>query len=137
MRTRSVQTYAARDCHPHEGISEQSHCSHTKWRQGTALLCDGAEAFTQAAKHPRDSTRARTDQRHCWVSTLETNRSCANGGLTCRSDRDALDRLLTSKRIGAYSGIDPTAPSLHLGHLLPLMVLFWLHAHGHHTTSLV
>ncbi|SMR44438.1 unnamed protein product [Zymoseptoria tritici ST99CH_3D1] len=52
-------------------------------------------------------------------------------------DRDALDRLLQKRKVGFYAGIDPTAPSLHLGHLLPLMVLFWLYRHGHHVVSLV
>lgn len=52
-------------------------------------------------------------------------------------DRNALESLLTDKRIAAYSGIDPTAPSLHLGHLLPLMVLFWLYVHGHKAISLI
>ena len=49
----------------------------------------------------------------------------------------ALDRLMIDKRIGAYVGIDPTASSLHVGHLLPLMALFWMHIHGFHTVSLV
>ncbi|TIA28677.1 tyrosyl-tRNA synthetase [Aureobasidium pullulans] len=52
-------------------------------------------------------------------------------------DRSALDKLLTDKRIGAYSGIDPTAPSLHLGHLLPMMVLFWMYIHGHKAVSII
>lgn len=52
-------------------------------------------------------------------------------------DRNALDKLLTDKRIGAYSGIDPTAPSLHLGHLLPMMVLFWMYIHGHKAVSII
>ncbi|GAB7355467.1 hypothetical protein MBLNU459_g5968t1 [Dothideomycetes sp. NU459] len=52
-------------------------------------------------------------------------------------DRSALDSLLTSRRVGAYAGIDPTAPSLHLGHLLPFMILFWLYIHGYSTTSLI
>lgn len=52
-------------------------------------------------------------------------------------DRNALERLLQSKGVGIYAGIDPTAPSLHLGHLLPLMVLFWALVHGHNVTSLV
>lgn len=34
-------------------------------------------------------------------------------------------------------GVDPTARSLHVGHLLPFMALFWLYIHGHHTVSLV
>ena len=54
-----------------------------------------------------------------------------------RRERNELDQLMTNKRIGAYVGVDPTAPSLHVGHLLPLMALFWLHVHGFHTVSLV
>ncbi|KAF2148678.1 hypothetical protein K461DRAFT_246732 [Myriangium duriaei CBS 260.36] len=52
-------------------------------------------------------------------------------------DRTQLIQRLTSQRIAAYSGIDPTAPSLHVGHLIPLNVLFWLYACGHTVTSLV
>ncbi|KAI9743584.1 MAG: tyrosyl-tRNA synthetase [Claussenomyces sp. TS43310] len=52
-------------------------------------------------------------------------------------DRDTLDELMTSKRVGAYVGIDPTASSLHAGHLLPLMCLFWMYVHGYHTVSLL
>ena len=44
---------------------------------------------------------------------------------------------MTGKRIGAYVGIDPTAPSMHIGHLLPFMALFWLHVNGFRTVSLV
>ncbi|KAI5924043.1 tyrosyl-tRNA synthetase [Camillea tinctor] len=45
--------------------------------------------------------------------------------------------LMRLKRIGAYVGIDPTAPSLHLGHLLPLMPLFWMYIHGYKAISVV
>ncbi|XP_044719849.1 tRNA synthetases class I (W and y) domain-containing protein [Hirsutella rhossiliensis] len=41
------------------------------------------------------------------------------------------------KRIGAYVGVDPTADSLHLGHLLPMMALFWLWFHGHPAVTLI
>ena len=51
--------------------------------------------------------------------------------------RATLSKLLQSKRVSVYAGIDPTAPSLHLGHLLPLMVLFWLRNHGHNVVSLI
>lgn len=51
--------------------------------------------------------------------------------------RRELDELMTKKRIGVYCGVDPTAPSLHIGHLLPLMALFWMHVHGFHTVSLL
>lgn len=35
------------------------------------------------------------------------------------------------KRVGGYVGIDPTADSMHLGHLLPFMALFWLWFQGY------
>jgi tyrosyl-tRNA synthetase len=57
--------------------------------------------------------------------------------LHSHSDRNVLNKVLQTKQVGVYAGIDPTAPSLHLGHLLPIMVLFWLYNHGHHAVSLV
>jgi tyrosyl-tRNA synthetase len=57
--------------------------------------------------------------------------------LITSSGRDTLDWLLTEKRIGVYVGVDPTAPSLHVGHLLPLMALYWMYLHGYYTVSLV
>lgn len=41
------------------------------------------------------------------------------------------------KRVGAYVGVDPTADSMHVGHLLPLMPLFWLWFHGHGAVTLL
>ena len=35
------------------------------------------------------------------------------------------------------SGIDPTANSLHLGHLVPLMPLFWMYMHGYRAITLI
>lgn len=52
-------------------------------------------------------------------------------------ERNAVDKLMTEKRIGVYCGVDPTAPSLHVGHMLPFMALFWMHVHGFHTISLI
>lgn len=57
--------------------------------------------------------------------------------LRIHSGRQNLDWLLTEKRIGVYVGVDPTAPSLHVGHLLPLMALYWMYLHGYYTVSLV
>lgn len=53
------------------------------------------------------------------------------------SERDDLDNLLTERRVGAYVGVDPTAPSLHVGHLLPFMALGWLYIHGYGSVFLV
>lgn len=36
-----------------------------------------------------------------------------------------------------YAGIDPTGPSLHVGHMLPFMVLAWGYVWGLPVTFLV
>ncbi|KAL8643922.1 MAG: hypothetical protein Q9226_008037, partial [Calogaya cf. arnoldii] len=48
-----------------------------------------------------------------------------------------LESLMNQKRIGAYLGIDPTAPSLHVGHLVPMMVMFWMYVHGFQSVTLL
>ena len=52
-------------------------------------------------------------------------------------DRGVLNKLLRTKHVGIYAGVDPTAPSLHLGNLLPIMVLFWVSLYGHQAISLI
>jgi tyrosyl-tRNA synthetase len=54
-----------------------------------------------------------------------------------RRPRDEIDRIMTDNRLGVYVGIDPTAPSLHIGHMLPLMSLFWMYVHGYQAVTLV
>lgn len=51
--------------------------------------------------------------------------------------RKALDRALIASRIGVYCGVDPTAASLHVGHMVPLMALGWMYIHGYSSTFLV
>ncbi|KAL7620191.1 tyrosyl-tRNA synthetase [Parahypoxylon ruwenzoriense] len=48
-----------------------------------------------------------------------------------------ISELMRLKRIGAYVGIDPTAQSLHVGHLLPLMPLFWMYIFGYQAVSVI
>lgn len=45
-------------------------------------------------------------------------------------ERDLLHKVFTEKRAGMYAGIDPTAPSMHVGHILPFMVLAWGYVWG-------
>lgn len=54
-----------------------------------------------------------------------------------RRERHDFDQLLQQKSVGAYLGIDPTASSMHVGHLVPLMALYWMFLFGHDTTTLV
>ncbi|KAK4228521.1 tRNA synthetases class I-domain-containing protein [Podospora fimiseda] len=51
--------------------------------------------------------------------------------------KETLRELYRVKRVGAYVGIDPTADSLHVGHLLPLMPLFWMYMNGYKAFSLI
>ncbi|MCU1472833.1 tyrosine--tRNA ligase [Amnibacterium sp.] len=53
------------------------------------------------------------------------------------TDRDALAEALAAGPVTAYCGFDPTAPSLHLGHLTQLLVLRRLQLAGHHPIGLV
>jgi tyrosyl-tRNA synthetase len=53
------------------------------------------------------------------------------------SEPDDLDALARSKPITAYIGFDCTAPSLHVGSLLPIMMLYWLQQTGHKPIALM
>jgi tyrosyl-tRNA synthetase len=53
------------------------------------------------------------------------------------SEPEALDALARSSRITAYIGFDCTAPSLHVGSLLPIMMLYWLQETGHRPIALM
>jgi tyrosyl-tRNA synthetase len=53
------------------------------------------------------------------------------------SEPEALDRLAASSRITAYVGFDCTAPSLHVGNLLSIMMLYWLQQTGHRPIALM
>ena len=53
-------------------------------------------------------------------------------GLIAQStDRDALAAALAAGPVTVYSGFDPTAPSLHAGHLVPLLTLRRFQQAGH------
>ena len=53
------------------------------------------------------------------------------------TDEDALREALTAGPITAYCGFDPTAPSLHFGNLVQLIVLRHLQRAGHRVICLV
>src|SRR5258705_877664 len=53
------------------------------------------------------------------------------------SEPDALDALACEKEITAYIGFDCTAPSLHVGNLVAIMLLYWLQQTGHRPIALM
>src|SRR5215472_906852 len=53
------------------------------------------------------------------------------------SEPDDLDALACEKQITAYIGFDCTAPSLHVGSLVQIMLLYWLQQMGHRPIALM
>ncbi len=53
------------------------------------------------------------------------------------SEPEALDALAASSRVTGYIGFDCTAPSLHVGSLLPIMMLYWMQQTGHRPIALM
>jgi tyrosyl-tRNA synthetase len=61
----------------------------------------------------------------------------ARGFIHQVSEPEALDALAREKPITAYIGFDCTATSLHVGSLLPIMMLYWLQQTGHRPIALM
>src|SRR6202051_3643253 len=61
----------------------------------------------------------------------------ARGYIHQISEPEILDARAKAGRITAYIGFDCTAPSLHVGSLLPIMMLRLLHTTGHKPISLM
>ena len=53
------------------------------------------------------------------------------------SDESGLDDLLNKKTVTAYIGFDATAPSLHAGSLVQIMMLYWFQKTGHRPLALM
>ena len=53
------------------------------------------------------------------------------------SDADALRALLDSETVTYYIGFDPTASSLHVGHLVQLFAMAHLQRSGHRAIALI
>src|SRR5215469_7046373 len=53
------------------------------------------------------------------------------------SEPEVFDALARSSTITGYIGFDCTAPSLHVGSLLPIMLLYWMQQTGHRPIALM
>jgi len=53
------------------------------------------------------------------------------------SDPEALDAALLAETVSAYIGFDCTAPSLHVGNLVQIMMLYWMQQTGHRPVCLM
>ncbi|MDU1347380.1 tyrosine--tRNA ligase [Eikenella corrodens] len=61
----------------------------------------------------------------------------ARGLIAQTTDIEALSTLLNEQKIALYCGFDPTADSLHIGHLLPVLALRRFQQAGHTPIALV
>ncbi len=59
------------------------------------------------------------------------------GAVNQVSDEAGLEELLAKKSIGVYCGVDPTGDSLHIGHLIPFMMLKRFQMAGHRAHILI
>lgn len=82
---------------------------------------DFPEAESRSKKVPVVSVQPSSD----FLRTLKER-----GFIHQCSDMEGLDAKAKSGDLVAYSGYDCTAPSLHIGHLIPIMLMRWLQKTG-------
>ena len=59
------------------------------------------------------------------------------GAINQETDEEGLKELLKNKKISLYCGTDPTGDSLHIGHLIPFIVLKRFELAGYHPYILI
>ncbi|WP_412989521.1 tyrosine--tRNA ligase [Pediococcus siamensis] len=59
------------------------------------------------------------------------------GAVNQTTDEEGLRELTSKKQIGLYCGVDPTGDSLHIGHLIPFMMMKRFQLQGHHPVILI
>ncbi|MCB9677231.1 MAG: tyrosine--tRNA ligase [Alphaproteobacteria bacterium] len=69
------------------------------------------------------------------MDALETLRQ--RGFVQQITHEEELAEHLANGRVTYYAGFDPTADSLHVGHLLPVMAMTWLQRAGHRPIAVV
>ncbi|WP_423188525.1 tyrosine--tRNA ligase [Alkalibacterium sp. f15] len=59
------------------------------------------------------------------------------GAINQQTDEEGLRKLTTEKEIALYCGIDPSGDSMHVGHLIPFMILKRFQLAGHKPVILI
>ena len=110
-------------------IAATPRCGRPPWR----FWIDGDP--TVSPYRPGEPSRVRTERMTGVTDLLE---ELEWRGLIAQStDRDALRAALAAGPVTLYSGFDPTAPSLHVGNLVPLLTLRRFQLAGHRPLGLV
>jgi tyrosyl-tRNA synthetase len=76
-------------------------------------------------------------QKRGWMNVSILNDLEFRGLLHQITDREGLDKKLSEERVVLYCGFDPTADSLHIGSLLPILTLRRFQLAGHVPLALV
>ena len=58
------------------------------------------------------------------------------GRIAQATDPEAVEKLLDNEKVTFYIGFDPTADSLHVGHLLQMKIMAHMQQHGHHPIAI-
>lgn len=59
------------------------------------------------------------------------------GLLYQQTDEEGMAKLLDEQKVSLYCGVDPTADSMHIGHIVPLLTLRRFQLHGHRPILLI
>ena len=59
------------------------------------------------------------------------------GAINQQTNAEGLEELVNKKAIGLYCGVDPTGDSMHIGHLIPFMILKRFQLAGHNPVVLI
>ncbi|KRL20271.1 tyrosine--tRNA ligase [Lentilactobacillus kisonensis] len=59
------------------------------------------------------------------------------GAINQQTDADGLKKLVSNNSISLYCGVDPTGDSMHIGHLIPFMMMKRFELAGHHPYILI
>lgn len=59
------------------------------------------------------------------------------GAVNQQTDEAGLYKLVENKSVSLYCGVDPTGDSMHIGHLIPFMILKRFQLAGHHPYMLI
>ena len=59
------------------------------------------------------------------------------GLLYQQTDAEGMEKLLSEEKVSLYVGVDPTADSMHIGHIVPLLTLRRFQQAGHRPILLV
>ncbi|KAG5366072.1 Tyrosine--tRNA ligase [Yarrowia sp. B02] len=88
---------------------------------------------------PSELTKSPLDEAAIKVSDAEPSllQHLKDRGLVANVTEDSLEELLQKNFTSFYLGIDPSGPSMHLGHMVPVMVMLHLFLRGHFAFALV